>query len=91
MKNSDRPGQLFDSLGMEIVAAQAGSTQGQFPILDQFANLRDEAAVKPGWMELHTRFAQAWERMVQIVRRETLVPTEARSVANWTSANSWVW
>jgi two-component system chemotaxis sensor kinase CheA len=52
---------------MEIVTAQAGSSQGQFPILDLLGNLRDQAEGKPELAEMHRRCADAWERMVQIV------------------------
>lgn len=67
MSSSDRLTTLLDSLGMEIVTAQAGSSQGQFPILDLLGNLRDQAEGKPELMETHRRCAHAWERMVQIV------------------------
>ena len=49
----ERLGKLLDSLGMEIITAQAGSTQGQFPILDLLGNLRDETAGKPDLAGLH--------------------------------------
>ena len=67
MSSSDRLTTLLDSLGMEIVTAQAGSSQGQFPILDLLGNLRDQADGKPEFAEIHHRCADAWERMVQIV------------------------
>ncbi|HLP75495.1 MAG TPA: chemotaxis protein CheA [Candidatus Paceibacterota bacterium] len=67
MSNSDRLQTLLDSLGMEIVTAQAGSNQGQFPILDLLGNLRDQAEGRPGLTETHRRCAEAWERMVRIV------------------------
>ena len=67
MSNSDRLTNLTDSLGMEIVTAQAGSTQGQFPILDLLGNLRDAVEGKPEFAELHQRCAAGWERMVSIV------------------------
>ncbi|HEU5125394.1 MAG TPA: chemotaxis protein CheA [Verrucomicrobiae bacterium] len=67
MSSSDRLTTLLDSLGMEIVTAQAGSSQGQFPILDLLGNLRDQAEGKPELAEMHRRCADAWERMVQIV------------------------
>jgi two-component system chemotaxis sensor kinase CheA len=67
MNNQDRLGKLLDSLGMEIITAQAGSNQGQFPILDLLGNLRNEAAGKPDIAELHSRCAEAWEQTVRIV------------------------
>ncbi|HYG23623.1 MAG TPA: chemotaxis protein CheA [Verrucomicrobiae bacterium] len=64
MKNPDQLVRLLDALGMEIVTAQAGSTEGQFPILDLLGNLRDSAGDNP---VLRTRSAEAWERMVTVV------------------------
>jgi two-component system chemotaxis sensor kinase CheA len=52
---------------MEIITAQAGSTQGQLPILDLLGNLRDEAAEKPDLSPLHGCCAEAWEKVVQII------------------------
>jgi two-component system chemotaxis sensor kinase CheA len=62
-----RLSKLLDSLGMEIISAQAGSNQGQFPILDLLGNLRDETAGKPELAEIHTICGEAWERQVRIV------------------------
>ena len=67
MDNQDRLSKLFGSLNFEIGSAQAGSMQGQFPILDLLGNLRDEAAASPDRAPLHTLCAAAWERMVGIV------------------------
>jgi two-component system chemotaxis sensor kinase CheA len=67
MNNQDRLGKLLDSLGMEFITVQAGSTQGQFPILDLLGNIRDETAEKPEFAELHGLCAEAWEQMVRIV------------------------
>jgi two-component system chemotaxis sensor kinase CheA len=67
MNNQERLSQLVASLEREIGSAQAGSSQGQFPILDLLGNLRDEAAGKPEWSEQHKLCADAWERMVKIV------------------------
>jgi len=67
MKNDGRLSQLLDAIGMEVVTAQPGSTQGQFPILDLLGNLRDETAGEPGLVEIHKLCAVAWEKMVQIV------------------------
>ncbi|MBC8094429.1 MAG: chemotaxis protein CheA, partial [Akkermansiaceae bacterium] len=67
MTNFEKLQTLLDSLGMEIVTAQAGSSQGQFPILDLLGNLRDQAEGKPELPSMHKRCADAWERMVQIV------------------------
>ncbi|HTI98665.1 MAG TPA: chemotaxis protein CheA [Dongiaceae bacterium] len=67
MSDPIRLQKLLDALGMEIVTAQAGSTQGQFPILDLISNLRDEAAGDPALAQLHTECAAAWERHVSIV------------------------
>jgi len=67
MNHQERLTQLVVSLGREIGLAQAGSSQGQFPILDLLGNLRDEAAGKPELNEQHHICAEAWERMVKIV------------------------
>ncbi len=67
MDNQDRLTKLFGSLNFEAGAAKAGSSQGQFPILDLLGNLRDEAAGKPGRAALQKICAAAWERMVGIV------------------------
>jgi two-component system, chemotaxis family, sensor kinase CheA len=67
MNYPDRIAKLLDSLGMEILTAQAGSTQGQFPILDLLGNLRDETDGKPALAELHVHCAEAWETTVRIV------------------------
>jgi two-component system chemotaxis sensor kinase CheA len=52
---------------MEIVTAQADSTQGQFPILDLLGNLRDAVAGRPEFAELGACCSDAWSRMVQLV------------------------
>jgi two-component system chemotaxis sensor kinase CheA len=67
MSDPDRLPGLLDALGMEIVSAQADSTQGQFPILDLLGNLRDVATGRPEHAELGACSAEAWSRMVQIV------------------------
>lgn len=67
MNNPDRLGKLLDSLGMEIITAQAGSTEGQFPILDLLGNIRDETAGNPARAELHGLCAEAWEQTVRRV------------------------
>ena len=67
MDNQDRFPKLIGSINFEVGAAQAGSTQGQFPILDLLGNLRDDAAGKPTLAALKTLCANAWERMVSIV------------------------
>ena len=67
MSLPDRFSQLLDALGLEIVSAQAGSTQGQFPILDLLGNLRDAAAENPAFAAWQTCCAEAWEQMVRIV------------------------
>lgn len=67
MSNTAKLGPLMDSLGMEILAAQAGSTQGQFPILDLLGNLRDATAGEPGRESFTSQCAEAWERVVRIV------------------------
>ncbi|HZL41837.1 MAG TPA: chemotaxis protein CheA [Verrucomicrobiae bacterium] len=67
MNNPDQLRKLLDSLGMEIITAQAGSTEGQFPILDLLGYLRDEAATKPDATQLHAVCAESWEKMVAIV------------------------
>jgi len=67
MNHQERICQLVASLGLEIGSARAGSSEGQFPILDLLGNLRDEAAGKPEWSEQHKICAAAWEQMVKIV------------------------
>jgi two-component system, chemotaxis family, sensor kinase CheA len=67
MNSQERLCQLVACLEREIGSAQAGSSQGQFPILDLLGNLRDEAASKSEWVEQHQICAAAWERMVKIV------------------------
>ena len=67
MNNQDRLSQLLDAIGMEVVTAQAGSNQGQFPILDIIGNIRDECAGKPELAGTHGLCAAAWEKMVLIV------------------------
>jgi len=79
MDNQDRLSKLTGSLNFEANSAQAGSTQGQFPLLDLLGNLRDEAAGKPDLAALHTLCATAWERMVGIV--ESGQPFSAEDIA----------
>ena len=67
MSDPDRLPGLLDALGMEIVSAQADSTQGQFPILDLLGNVRDVVAGQPEFTELATCCGEAWSRMVQLV------------------------
>jgi len=67
MNNPERLSKWVAALEREIGSAQAGSSQGQFPILDLLGNLRDEAASKPEWGEPQKICAEAWERMVKIV------------------------
>lgn len=64
---------------MEIVSAQPGSTQGQFPVLDLLANVRDVAASRPEFAELSACCAEAWSRMVQLV--ESGRPFDAPDIA----------
>ena len=67
MNEPERLSKLLVSLGNEVAAAQAGSTSGQFPILDLLGNLRDEAAAQAELGELKTVCAAAWEKTVGIV------------------------
>ncbi len=67
MNEQERFAQLVAALGREIGSAQAGSSQGQFPILDLLGNLRDAAAGKPELGGTHKICAAAWEQMVKIV------------------------
>jgi two-component system chemotaxis sensor kinase CheA len=67
VNNPDHANQLFASLGAELRQARAGSSDGQFPILDLFGNLRDEAAGKSELASIHSACAGAWEKMVGIV------------------------
>jgi two-component system chemotaxis sensor kinase CheA len=67
MNNQERLFKWIAALEREIGSAQAGSSQGQFPILDLLGNLRDEAASKPEWGEEQKICAGAWERLVKIV------------------------
>lgn len=67
MDNQNRLSKLFGALNFEASAATAGSSQGQFPILDLLGNLRDEAADRPGLIALQTTCAAAWERLIGMV------------------------
>jgi two-component system chemotaxis sensor kinase CheA len=67
MDNQDWLSKLIGSLSFETGTAQAGSAQGQFPILDLLGNLRDEAAGSPALAPLQALCASAWERLVGIV------------------------
>ncbi|MGO8766758.1 MAG: chemotaxis protein CheW [Limisphaerales bacterium] len=67
MKDQDRIKSLAASLGAEIQRISAGSTEGQFPILDLIGNLRDETASEPTLAAIHAASAEAWETMVRIV------------------------
>lgn len=64
---NEKVNRLLDSLGMEIVSAQAGSDNGMFPILDLLGNLRDQTQQLPDFEPLHSCSAQAWEKMVTVV------------------------
>jgi two-component system chemotaxis sensor kinase CheA len=79
MDHQDRLSKLTGSLKFEADSAQAGSTQGQFPLLDLLGNLRDEAAGKSDLAALHTFCAAAWEHMVGIV--ESGQPFSAGDIA----------
>jgi two-component system chemotaxis sensor kinase CheA len=70
---------LLTSLGMEIMMTQAGSDQGQFPILDLLGNIRDSAQGEKEFLALKNNAAKAWERMVGIV--ESGRPFQADEVA----------
>jgi len=67
MNHQERLSKLVTSLGREIGLAQAGSSQGQFPILDLLGNLRDEFLGQPELGEQQKICAEAWEQMVKIV------------------------
>ena len=67
MSDRNRLSKLTGHLQAEIVAARAGETQGQFPILDLVGNLRDEAGADPALAVLTAACAEAWERVVRIV------------------------
>ena len=67
MNHQERLAKLISSLDREVGLAQAGSSQGQFPILDLLGNLRDEFAGQPETGERHAMCAAAWERVVKIV------------------------
>jgi len=67
MSPSEKLAQLLNALGMEINTAFAGSTAGQFPILDLLGNVRDEAGKDSALAELNRFAAETWERMVQIL------------------------
>jgi len=67
MNHQERLSKLVASLGREIGLAQAGSSQGQFPILDLLGNLRDEFPGQPELGEQQKICAEAWEQMVKIV------------------------
>ena len=65
--NPERIQQLLASLAAEVRQAKAGSSDGQFPILDLIGNLRDEAAGNVALAAIHSACAEAWEKMVRIV------------------------
>ena len=67
MSDRNRLVKLTGHLQAEIVAARAGDTQGQFPILDLVGNLRDEAGTDAELAALATTCTEAWERVVRIV------------------------
>jgi two-component system chemotaxis sensor kinase CheA len=79
MSDRNRLLKLTGHLQAEIVAARAGDTQGQFPILDLVGNLRDEAGADPALAVLTTACAEAWERVVRIV--ESGRPFSAEDIA----------
>jgi two-component system chemotaxis sensor kinase CheA len=58
---------LLEELGTEISRVAAGSTDGQFPILDLLGNIRDEARKAPESPEVAACAQQAWERLVGIL------------------------
>ena len=84
MSDRSRLSKLAGHLQAEIQAARAGGTQGQFPILDLFGNLRDEAGAHAGLSALATLCAEAWERTVRIV--ESGQPFTAADIA-WLQAS----
>lgn len=59
--------QLLESLASEIHSTQAGSTQGQFPILDLLGNLRDAANGQPGLQAHQPLCSAAWEKVVRVI------------------------
>lgn len=59
---------LLTSLGMEILTARAGSTEGQFPILDLLTNLQEVASHAPVKKKIRTISEKGRERMVAIVK-----------------------
>jgi two-component system chemotaxis sensor kinase CheA len=67
MSDRSRLLKLTGHLQAEILAARAGDTQGQFPILDLIGNMRDEAAADGALAGLAAACAEAWERTVRIV------------------------
>jgi two-component system, chemotaxis family, sensor kinase CheA len=58
---SSRLSTLLTSLATEIVLAQAGSADGQFPILDLLRNLQEEAAAVSALQPLQAAARAAWE------------------------------
>jgi two-component system chemotaxis sensor kinase CheA len=67
MNNQERLTKLISSLNFEINAATAGSSQGQFPILDLLGNLRDGSKDDPALAGLTKLTGDAWETVVGIV------------------------
>jgi len=59
---------LLTSLGMEILTARAGSTEGQFPILDLLTNLQEVASHAPVKKKIRIISEKGRERMVAIVK-----------------------
>jgi two-component system, chemotaxis family, sensor kinase CheA len=59
---------LLTSLGMEILTARAGSTDGQFPILDLLTNLQEVASHSSVQQKLRNLSEKGRERMVEIVK-----------------------
>jgi len=78
MNNQERLTKLISSLNFEINAATAGSSQGQFPILDLLGNLRDGSADNPAWAGLTKLAADAWETVVGVV--ESGQPFQANNI-----------
>jgi two-component system, chemotaxis family, sensor kinase CheA len=68
MNDSNGLKSLLDSLGMEILTARAGSSDGQFPILDLLGNLHGVASRVPGQEEIGANSERGRERLLAIVR-----------------------
>src|SRR5271166_2757848 len=72
---------LLAALESEISRTVAGSTEGQFPILDLLGNIRDEAAKAPGHGSLADCAGKAWEALVTAIESsQPFTPEQQQSL-----------